>query len=121
VKAEKERIDIPKAAERKLLVESGHKCSAPFCNESDAISIHHINGDPSDNKESNLIVLCRNHHAMADSGKIDRKKGEERVCTGTNSHCGWRARRELNPKGGGPFLLNAVTSPLGCVFLNSSS
>jgi len=74
MKSKTERISIPKETERKLLVKSGHKCSVPFCNESNAISIHHINGDPSDNKESNLIILCRNHHAMADSGKIDRKE-----------------------------------------------
>jgi hypothetical protein len=71
---EKKRIAVPKEMERKLFVESGHKCSVPFCNESNAISIHHVNGDPSDNAESNLIVLCRNHHFMADSGKIDRKE-----------------------------------------------
>lgn len=74
MKSEKERIDIPKATERRLLVECGHKCSVPFCNESDAISIHHINSDPSDNEESNLIVLCRNHHVKADLGRIDRKE-----------------------------------------------
>jgi hypothetical protein len=74
VKARKERITIPKEIERKLLVQSGHKCSVPLCNESHTLEIHHINGDPSDNKESNLIVFCRNHHAMAESGKIDRKE-----------------------------------------------
>lgn len=73
MKARKERIAIPKETERKLLVESGHKCSVPFCYEGYSLEIHHINGDPSDNKESNLIVLCRNHHAKAESGKIDRK------------------------------------------------
>ena len=74
MKSRKERIAVPKETERKLLVESGHKCSVPFCNESNAISIHHINGDPTDNRESNLIVFCRNHHVMADSGRIDRKE-----------------------------------------------
>lgn len=76
MKPKKERIAIPKATERKLLVESGHKCSVPLCNESHSLEIHHVNGDPSDNRESNLIVFCRNHHAMAESGKIDRKECE---------------------------------------------
>ena len=76
VKARKERTAIPKETERKLLVESGHKCSVPFCNESHTLEIHHINGDPSDNRESNLIVFCRNHHGMAESDKIDRKECE---------------------------------------------
>ena len=68
------RIPIPKVTERKLLVESGHKCSVPLCNESFSLSFHHINGDPSDNRESNIIVFCRNHHEMADRGRIDRKE-----------------------------------------------
>jgi hypothetical protein len=69
----KKRVAVPRETERKLLVESGHKCSVIRCNESHSLEIHHINGDPSDNRESNLIVLCRNHHAMAQEGKIDRK------------------------------------------------
>lgn len=76
MKTRKARIAIPRETERKLLVESGHKCSVPFCNESHTLEIHHINGDPIDNRESNLIVFCRNHHAMAHSGKIDRKECE---------------------------------------------
>ena len=70
----KERVPIPKETQRKLLVESGHKCSVPLCNESHSLEFHHINNDPSDNRESNLIVFCRNHHAMAERGKIDRKE-----------------------------------------------
>ena len=76
MKTRKERIAIPKETERKLLVESGHKCSVPLCHESHTLEIHHINDDPSDNRESNLIVFCRNHHAMASSRKIDRKECE---------------------------------------------
>lgn len=76
MKPRKERIPIPKETQRKLLVESGHKCSVPLCNESHSLEFHHINGDPSDNRESNLIVFCRNHHAMAERGKIDRKECE---------------------------------------------
>lgn len=33
----------------------------------------HVNSDPTDNRDENLIVLCPNHHVMADRGKIDRK------------------------------------------------
>lgn len=72
--ANKTRVPIPKETQRKLLVECGHKCSVPLCNESFSLSFHHINGDPSDNEMSNIIVLCRNHHEMADRGRIDRKE-----------------------------------------------
>jgi len=69
----KERVAIPKKTQRALLVECGHKCSIHLCNEKTALEFHHINGNPSDNRKSNLIVLCANHHALAQSGKIDRK------------------------------------------------
>lgn len=69
----KERIHIPMKTQRRLLVECGHKCSVHLCNEKTALEFHHINGNPSDNNEPNLIVLCANHHAMAESGEIDRQ------------------------------------------------
>lgn len=75
-KPKKERIPIPKETERKLLVECGHQCSNPVCYEKQNLEIHHINGDRSDNRESNLIVFCPNHHAMADRGEIERKECE---------------------------------------------
>lgn len=34
-----------------------------MCGES-WVQIHHIDGDPSNNSESNLIPLCRNHAGM---------------------------------------------------------
>lgn len=68
-----ERKPIPAALRRKVFVKSGHQCSIPFCGEKSDLEVHHINGNPSDNRESNLIVLCPNHHAMADRGRIDRK------------------------------------------------
>jgi hypothetical protein len=72
--AKNKRIPIPKEIERELLVECSHKCSVPFCLETHDLEFHHINGDPSDNKKSNIIVFCPNHHTMADRGKIDRKE-----------------------------------------------
>lgn len=72
--SKKKRISIPKEIQRKLLVECGHQCSVPFCFEKSNLEFHHINGDPSDNRESNVVVFCPNHHVMADRGKIDRKE-----------------------------------------------
>lgn len=69
----KERKPIRAETKRNLLVECGHQCSVIGCHERSDLVSHHINFDPSDNKESNIIVLCPNHAAMADKGKIDRK------------------------------------------------
>ena len=71
----KERVAIPNELERKLLLESGFRCSIPQCMNTEALEIHHINGDPSDNDEDNLLVLCALHHAIATKPKtkLDRK------------------------------------------------
>ena len=70
----KKRVSIPSKIRRKMLVLSGHRCSVPFCKEKNNLVIHHINRDPSDNGEVNLIIFCRNHHAMADRGEISEKE-----------------------------------------------
>lgn len=69
----KKRIPIPEPTKRRLLVECGHECTIPSCHEKANLEFHHINSNPLDNRDENLIVLCPNHHAMADRGKIDRK------------------------------------------------
>jgi len=67
------RIPIPSKLKRELLVECGHKCSVHNCPLMQDFVYHHINFKPSDNRIKNIIVLCPNHAAMADKGKIDRK------------------------------------------------
>lgn len=39
-----------------ILKKYNHSCA--LCNSYDSIRIHHINGNPKDNMEENLIVLC---------------------------------------------------------------
>lgn len=72
----KERTPIPEEKKRILLVECGHKCSIPGCNVKEDLVFHHINFDPSDNREENIIVLCPNHASMADKKKISIKECE---------------------------------------------
>jgi 5-methylcytosine-specific restriction endonuclease McrA len=54
----------------------GTKCCYPNCSERIALEVHHIipRGEGGTNKESNLVVLCNNHHHLADRGAIPRDR-----------------------------------------------
>ena len=69
----KKRITVPIKLRRQLFVECGHKCSVHNCHEMQNLEGHHINSNPSDNRSENIIMLCPNHHTMADRKVIDRK------------------------------------------------
>jgi len=63
-----ERVPIPQRTQKQLLIRSGGVCER--CGESlEGLNpdFHHKNGDPSDNRKSNLIVLCPNCHRRAHS------------------------------------------------------
>jgi len=68
------RVKIPHKTEVKVLVKNKHICCV--CRElrsSQEVQIHHINGNPSNNIQDNLAVLCVYHHNLANIGL---KKGE---------------------------------------------
>jgi 5-methylcytosine-specific restriction endonuclease McrA len=54
----------------------GTKCCYPNCSENIALEVHHIipRADGGTNKENNLVVLCTNHHHLADRGAIPRDR-----------------------------------------------
>jgi len=60
---------IPKKLKDKLLVEACHVCV--ICGNS-RVQSHHIDGNKENNDESNLIVLCVNHHDEAEMSKEGR-------------------------------------------------
>ncbi len=74
----KKRAAIPRPVQRKLMLECGYACSVPRCGATHGLEFHHINADPGDNREENLLVLCANHHSMvgAPNTKLDRKACE---------------------------------------------
>jgi len=55
----KKRLPIPQKIKDKLLVECNHMCVRCGVQYHE---VHHIDGDPSNNAEENLIVLCPNCH-----------------------------------------------------------
>ena len=69
-----DRPAIPRALERQVLVEAGHRCAIPTC-RMPITDIHHIIPfeDVQEHKFENLIVLCPNCHRLYHCGKIDKK------------------------------------------------
>jgi len=64
---------------QEVLEESGHKCAIPTCPFRDRLVLHHINGDPTDDRAENLLPLCPGHHELA----RERRPGFGRaVCEG---------------------------------------
>ena len=60
----RQRPPIPKQIEREALFRSQSVCCV--CQKK-GVQVHHIDGNPSNNKLSNLCVLCIEHHAEASS------------------------------------------------------
>ena len=65
----KKRTTIPKPRKDKILVKFNHQCVV--CSES-LHEVHHIDEDPSNHDEDNLIVLCPNCHQGKVHGKSIR-------------------------------------------------
>lgn len=70
------RIDLPPSQRSRLLIANRHACCV--CGRG-GVQIHHINGDPSDNADDNLAVLCLEHHdkSTAPAGLSAKLRGEE--------------------------------------------
>ncbi|MBU2617306.1 MAG: HNH endonuclease [Euryarchaeota archaeon] len=74
---------------REIAVRSGGSCE--YCGATFSGSfldprkigskLHHIDRNPSNNKKSNLILLCPTHHDMADSGEIPKSELRNRIST----------------------------------------
>jgi len=68
----KKRTSIPLKLRNKLFDEVQSKCPNPDCDSSgiSVLEIHHMDGDPSNNDENNLIAICSNCHTQAEKGLI---------------------------------------------------
>lgn len=69
-----ERPSIPAEIKRAVLVEAGHRCAIPRCDQTE-IDVHHIVpwSECKKHEYSNLIALCPVCHRRAHKGDIDRK------------------------------------------------
>jgi hypothetical protein len=68
------RPAIPRALEREVLVEAGHRCAIPTCRQTPVEIAHIIPWEQAkDHTFDNLIALCPTCHSRYDKGEIDRK------------------------------------------------
>lgn len=73
----KKRTPIPPKLENRLLIESCYRCCiCPEHNQN--VKIHHINGDPSNNRYDNLIVICQKCHSDVHSTSTLHKNIKKR-------------------------------------------
>ncbi len=72
------RIPVGQSLRTKLLVRAKGKCEKCHCSL-DGIKphIHHKDGDPKNNKMTNLKVLCPNCHSSAHDKPIRKKKSSD--------------------------------------------
>jgi len=69
------RPTIPAAVKAHVIHRAGDKCQYPKCTAKEGLfEIHHIDGDRTHNVPGNLIVLCPNHHEVADRGEISARR-----------------------------------------------
>jgi 5-methylcytosine-specific restriction endonuclease McrA len=43
--------------------DDGH-CRYPGCIETTGLEVHHVNGNPRDDRPANLVTLCHDHHVQ---------------------------------------------------------
>lgn len=67
------KYSIPEAIRKYMLIKTGYRCERcgfegknPYTNKT-ILQLHHLDGDCTNNTESNLQVLCPNCHAMTDN------------------------------------------------------
>ncbi len=59
------RTPIPMSTRRQVYSRAHNHCEWPGgCPSTKNLQIHHINGDPSDHRLDNLILLCKRHHDL---------------------------------------------------------
>ena len=68
----------PRHANQAVLEEAGFRCEAPGCTSRRNLEVHHIvyQSRGGDSRRTNLLVLCRFHHAMGEHGGRMRVTGK---------------------------------------------
>lgn len=72
----KTRIRIPQVSKIKAELQKEINSKCPFCNNTDVghFEIHHIDDNPSNNKQQNLILLCPLCHSKITKGDISQNE-----------------------------------------------
>ena len=68
----KQRKDIPRMTQKRIYQEADSRCA--FCREEEvtSLTIHHIDSNPGNNHEENLILVCSNCHGKITHGILSQ-------------------------------------------------
>lgn len=72
-KRRRKRVRIPREIRTSVMNRANHECQIPECHERRYLQYHHIDGNPSNSKVNNIIVLCQNHHTDAQRAAFKRE------------------------------------------------
>ena len=78
----KNRKNIPQKNKVRAELQKEIDCLCPFCDNDDVghFEIHHIDEDPSNNENTNLILICPTCHSKITKGDISKKEVAQRIC-----------------------------------------
>lgn len=115
---------------KRLLLERGHqcqKCNNSFWNEIPiTIELEHIDGDVTNNKDDNLLLLCPNCHSQTKTWRRKKSKNkgpkhseEEMISVIKSSHCLNDCLKKLNLKWGSGNTILKVMEKNKITFMDS--
>ncbi len=78
-RATQRRVPIPKSTQERVEKRANGVCENPDCMHKLGLVIHHIDHNNENPRYNNLIMLCRNHHDLADKHQF-RKETLRRWC-----------------------------------------
>lgn len=119
----KQRKEIPRMTQKKIYQEADSCCA--FCQEREVstLTIHHIDSNPEDNTEGNLILVCGNCHGRITHGILSPAdvmlKKNELFWRGKSSE--GRTRAPLSVVVDNSLIMGSVANSITNIFANKQS
>jgi len=108
------REPVPARIKRKVRDRARNICEYPTCRQKENLQFHHKNMKNSDNRASNLELLCPNHHAKRHNQKIRKVVsrdlfGEKKTRLVKKSNATRKSGRKSIGRSSGYVIVNPLT------------